>query len=180
MTGKNAIMVAVAGAALLIGMPAWAHDPGLSRCLAISDKEARLTCYDTIARTEQSAAVPGRAPGSEAAAAGPAPATPAPVPAIAPNPRAEFGFGAAEREERRAVDQRQIDEIIVRVKEAREVGAGYWQFVMDDGSIWRLAETRAAFRVPRPSDQVRLIRASLGSYLLIFRNQPSLRIRRIQ
>jgi hypothetical protein len=181
-TNKSAFLIAAAGAALLAGGPAGAHDPGLARCLAIADREARLTCYDAIARAEQSAPAPDDvAPPAPATAPVPAaPARAAPAPTAVPNPRAEFGFGAAEREERRAVDQRQIDEINVAVKEAREVGAGYWQFVMDDGSTWRLAETRTSYRIPRPGDQVKLRRASLGSYLLVFRNQPSLRIRRVQ
>jgi hypothetical protein len=195
-TGKNLILIAAAGTVVMVGGPAWAHDPGLSRCLAMADKEARLSCYDGIARAEQNAAaqgasgqgtpgqgatVPAPPPRSEAAAAAttiPAPAAAAAAPT--PDPRAEFGFGAAEREERRAVNQRQIDEVVVRVKEAREVGAGYWQFVMDDGTIWRLAETRSSYRMPRPNDEVKLLRASLGSYLLVFRNQQSLRIRRIE
>jgi len=176
---KSAIMIAAAGASLLLGGPARAHDPGLGRCLAMADKEARLACYDAIARAEQSTPAATRPAPSDTAAA-PAVAAAASAPAAVPNPRAEFGFGAAEREERRAVDQRQIDEVVVRVTEARQVGAGYWQFVMDDGSAWRLAETRSAYRMPRPGDEVKLRRASLGSYLLVFRSQQSLRIRRIE
>lgn len=177
MTGRTTFSIAAAAAALVAGAPAWAHDPGLGRCLAVADRDARLDCYDAIARAEQSAPAASRATPPQAAAA---PArTPAP-PAATPDPRAEFGFGAAEREQRRAVEQRQIDEIDVQVKEAREVGAGYWQFVMDDGSVWRLAETRSSYRMPRANDRVKLVRASLGSYLLVFRNQASLRIRRLE
>jgi len=172
MAVRRAIVIAGAGTIFCLPAPALAHDPGLARCLAIADRDARLSCYDAIARAEQGAAASAR-PAPPAATASPGMAAPA------PNPRAEFGFGAAEREERRAVEQRPIDEITVRVKEAREVGAGYWQFVMDDGSIWRLAETRSSYRMPRANDDVKLVRASLGSYLLVFRNQASLRIRRI-
>ena len=174
-------MIAAAAIAVLAAVPAWAHDPGLGRCLAMPDRDARLACYDTIARAEQgSAAEQGAATGAPSVGAGAA-TSPPPAAAVAlPSPRQEFGFGAAEREERRAAPQRQIDEIVVRVTEAREVGAGYWQFVMDDGSVWRLAEVRRSFRAPRPNDEVKLERASLGSYLLLFRNQPSMRIKRIQ
>jgi hypothetical protein len=174
--GRRALTIAAAAIPALAASPAWAHDPGLGRCLAMPDRDARLACYDNIARAEQGAAATG-APPTRADAVASAPAAPA---ATLPSPREEFGFGAAEREQRRAEPQRQIDEVAMRVKEAREVGAGYWQFVMDDGSIWRLAEVRRSFRAPRPNEEVRIERASLGSYLLLFRNQPSMRIKRIQ
>lgn len=177
MTGTRGIAIATAGAALWLSAAGWAQDPGLARCLAMADKEARLSCYDAVARADQGAAAAAKPRGGTAPAVA---AVPSVVAAPIPAPRAEFGFGAAEREERRASTQKQLDEVAVRVTAAREVGAGYWQFEMDDGSLWRLSEVRAAYRVPRPQDEVRLLRASLGSYLLLFRNQPTLRIKRIR
>lgn len=186
-----AILLAASG---MSASPALAQDSGLARCLAIAEIAARVACYDAIARAEQAGQAP--APPAAVAPAPPAPAavaptapapaaTPALVPPVAaaatpePTRREEFGLSAAAREEKKPVEERQLNEITAVVASARTIGAGYWQFAMRDGSVWRLTETRASFRAPEPGDTVVLRRASLGSYLLDADSQPSIRVKRV-
>lgn len=160
-----------------------AQESELGICLGIIDVAERVKCYDAIARAEQARAAPR-------AAASPAPPVPAPMaPAAAGQPlqggqdaaapRAEFGLSAAQRESLRPAEERQLDEISAVVSSSQRIGAGYWQFVMRDGAVWRLMENRTRFRAPSPGDKVTIRRGSLGSYFLDADGQPTLRIKRI-
>jgi len=148
----------------------------LAACLAIPEIDERVACYDAIARTEQS-------PQSDIRPTPEAPSTSHsvdPTASSGPTPRAEFGFSAAERDQRRPVEQQPLEQLAVRVSLARVVGPGYWQFTMDDGSIWQLAEVRRAFRPPNSGDATVIRRGSLGSYFLDVDGQPGMRIKRLK
>ncbi len=183
------------GAAVLLAglaaLPAQAQESDLARCLAIADMAERVRCYDTLAQAEQdraqgdaaSAAAQGDvATASAASSAAPAsrPAAPAaPTTPAAANPRDDFGLSAAEREVRRPTEQRQLGSIRTTISSARTVGAGYWQFATEEGSVWRMTEVRRSFRPPAAGDEVIIRRGTLGSYYIDVDNQPALPIRRV-
>jgi hypothetical protein len=184
----------LASAAAVPAPSAAAQRSELARCLAIADIAERVRCYDALARAEQGHDAESSAPAAEQSAspepapvtsAPPAPPSPAPV-AAAPPPapaaaaqREEFGLSPAAIESRRPTQDRQLDEISTTIASARTVGAGYWQFVTDEGAVWRLTEVRRSFRPPEPGDDVVIRRGTLGSYYLDVDDQPALPIRRV-
>lgn len=181
-TGANAVhltlnrllMPAVAILAVLNAAPGSAQEGKLSSCLAILDVNARVACYDALARAEQSAQsnIREEPRPPNATTAGPkAPSN--------PTPRADFGLSAAERDQRRPVAQQQLESLAVQVSSARRVGPGYWRFAMDDGSTWQLTEILRTFRPPSSGDAAIITRGSLGSYLLHADGQPGIRIKRL-
>ena len=155
--------------------PAFAQEVGLSRCLAIADVAERVACYDAIAQAEQ------RASGSSAGALSqPAPAPTAPTD-VEPAPSSEenFGLSAARVEAIRPAQDRAPDSVEYAVTSAEIVGAGYWQFVTEEGPVWRLAARSRAFRAPRRGDTFTVRKGRLGSFYLESDRQPSIRVVRI-
>lgn len=168
------------GAALMVAsatMPAgnaWAQDRDLEICLAIPDIASRVGCYDAVARARSEQG--RRSAGAPVAAAAPAPA-PA---AIVRDPQRDFGLSEARRETQRPIEEQVPDSITAVVASGRIVGAGYWEFVMTDNSIWRLAEVRRTFRSPAAGDEVTIKQGAMNSYHLRVGNQPALRAIRIK
>jgi hypothetical protein len=151
----------------------YAQDSRLAACLAIPEMAARVACYDAIARDDAArGATPRQQPNPRVQSRAPV-ATPA-------NPREEFGLNAAERESRRPTEQQQLERLTFRVASARPVSAGYWQFTMDDGSVWQLTEVRRAFRPAKPGSTVEVRRAALGSYFLLTGGQEAMRVKRLK
>jgi len=169
--------LAAALALLGSGSAATAQGTDLRQCLTIPDIQERVKCYDALAEAQVRAA-PSPA---EPQASSPVPPVPPPArQAAAPStPRAEFGRSAAQREEQLPEGQRQLERVTGAIASARVVGAGYWEFTMADGSVWRLAEVRRSFRPPRRGDEVEIRRGSLGAYYLDAGGQPSIRIQRV-
>lgn len=169
-----------AGAFLLLcaalhASPAGARDTDLQRCLQIADIAQRVACYDAIARAQQAGGENPAPPASGSAAVQTSTSA-----APAASPRAEFGLSEARREEARAPEMRQLNEIETELVSIESVGAGYWQFATTDGAIWRLAEASRTFRPPRAGDSVRIRSGRLGSFYLEADRQPSMRIVRIK
>jgi len=158
----------------LCASPVSAQDADLQPCLQIADITERVACYDAIARAQagRRASTPpqsGTAAQAPAAAASPA-----------SGPREEFGLSEARREEARAPEMRQLNEIEAELVSIESVGAGYWQFATADGAIWRLAEIRRSFRLPRAGDSIRIRAGRLGSFYLEADRQPSIRVVRVR
>lgn len=168
--------LAAALALLGSGSAATAQGTDLRQCLAIPDIQERVKCYDALAEAQVRAAPSPAQPQASSPVPPPPPARQAAAPS---NPRAEFGRSAAQREEQLPEEQRQLDRVTEAIASARIVGAGYWEFTLTDGSVWRLAEVRRSFRPPRRGDQVEIRRGSLGAYYLDAGGQPSIRIQRV-
>jgi hypothetical protein len=167
-------MPAAAILAAMNAAPGSAQAGKLSSCLSILDINARVACYDALARAELSAQTNTReeaTPPNEATAGPEAPSN--------PTPQADFGLNAAERDRRRPVEQQQLESLAVQVSSARRVGPGYWRFTMEDGSTWQLAEVLRTFRPPSSGDSAIITRGALGSYLLHADGQPAIRIKRL-
>ncbi|MEO0063031.1 MAG: hypothetical protein RLZZ08_1591 [Pseudomonadota bacterium] len=163
-------------AAVLPVGSAMAQGADITSCLGIAGVEARVACYDAIARAQQAAQVPAAPVGVRPVASAPAQAQ-AQAPAAA-TPQADFGFNAAERESRRPDLPRQLEEISPVVASVRVVGANYLLFTMRDGSVWQAEESRRAFRSPKAGDAVLVERGSLGAYYLTAGKQPRIRVKR--
>lgn len=145
----------------------------LATCARIGKKDARLECYDSIAR----AAGQGSYSSSFGLSAGAAPAPSAP-----PAPGAPTGFGSeqvARPVSERAAENGQ-DELTATVSSARDNGLGMWQIGLSDGASWRMTERVANFRPPAPNESVTIRKGALGSYLMQVGRQAAVRVARVR
>lgn len=72
----------------------------------------------------------------------------------------------------------EIDSIDSTLQSAALVGEGRWVFHLADGSVWRQIDSERARFENRPGQQVRIRKASLGSFLLTVGNSRAVRVRR--
>lgn len=151
----------------------------LAVCARISKKDARLECYDSIARAAGEGAYTSGF-GASSMRTPPAPATPAPT--SPPGPAGGAGFGAEQiarpLSERRADDG--ANEIDVAVVSARDNGLSMWQFSLADGAVWRMTERSVNFRPPAPNETVTIRKGALGSYLMQVGKQAAVRVERVR
>lgn len=195
---------------LLFGLLAANVDPtALATCTTIDDDRQRLNCYDALLRPA-GPAVPGdaavapvvdaagsgvavaAAPAAAApvaaapAAAGPVPAAAGPVPAAAAaapvNPVEEFGLSAEQRLAKQQPVQapKEMDSIEARVAVVRQLRNNRFALILENDQIWMQVEptSRQRFFV---GDQIRIRRASLGSFLATGPNTGgAIRVRRAE
>jgi hypothetical protein len=153
----------------------------LARCAVIAAADARLACYDDLARAQ--AAPPQRpaqvaAAPSAAAVAPTPPRTPSPptsaAPAAAPVPAtpAEGSFGLMPH----PAPVQTPNAIQAVVRRVFTDPQGSVSVLLDNGQSWSLNELNAPVK---PGDSVTLKRASLGSFLLVA-DHRSYRARRLK
>ncbi len=149
-------------------------------CARISKKDARLECYDQVARDAASGQLQRSGPVASAPpaswAAPPAASAQAPVQQAAPPPAASFGAPPA-RGNAGASDP---DSIRVEVASSTDNGLGQWRIRLTDGAIWQMTERDSMFRPPAPREVVSIRKAAMGSFLMEVGKQGSVRVRRIQ
>lgn len=146
----------------------------LRNCAQIDDATARLACYDNNIR---SAGGEGRnsVPGEMARPRG---GSGAPLDTGGPS-----GFG---REDIRSPDRfetpaGEMEELRARVSEVTERQRGIFLVTLEDGAQWLFTDSVPfSYRPPRPGDRVEIDRAALGSFLLTFDRQASVRVRRVR
>jgi len=172
-------------AAMGLGAPALAAiDPidAIGVCARISKKDARLECFDQVARDAASgqlqrgaplASGPALAPAPQSWAAPPAPAAQAPRAPAAP--AATFGADAL-----RGSGSGDPDSIRAEVTSSTDNGLGQWRIRLADGAIWQMTERVAQFRPPAPREVVSIRKAAMGSFLMNVGQQGSVRVRRVQ
>lgn len=185
---------------LLFGLLAANVDPtALATCTTIDDDRQRLNCYDALLRPA-GPAVPGDAAvapvvdaagsgvavAAAPAAAGPVPAAAGPVPAAAAaapvNPVEEFGLSAEQRLAKQQPVQapKEMDSIEARVAVVRQLRNNRFALILENDQIWMQVEptSRQRFFV---GDQIRIRRASLGSFLATGPNTGgAIRVRRAE
>ena len=184
--GSGAVFLASAAAILAGASPATAQVADdvvlniMRECAKIDDPTARLACYDNNIRAGgfdgRRPLVPGE--GGRIAGSG------------APNQGgSEYGpqgFGAESvrtPERFESYEQRGLgpDEITARITAVREREPGIYLITLEGGAQWLFTNTAPrGFRPPQRGDTVEVMRASLGSFLLRFDNQTSIRVRRIR
>ena len=157
--------------ALAAAGPLSAQEPGtaadrvtlniLRECAKIADTPARVACYDrNIGVTVAQAAAPLPAAPRDAA------------------PAAQFGANQLPAPQRPA--EQRIDRITATVTAASQQAPGIWLLTLADGTQWQLVDAAgASFDPPRKGSQIEIAAATLGSYILRYRGQTGLRIRRV-
>jgi len=188
--GRLMLGAAVLGLGLA-NMPAHAQGSlpdQLAVCARIGKKDARLECFDSIAR----AASQGSYTSSFGASSMPTPPPPAPPragPAAPPPPPAGAAaaavgttFGAEQIA--KPIAGREKDEgdneLAMAVASSRDNGIGMWQFSLTDGAIWRMTERSSNFRPPAPNETVTIRKGAMGSYLMQVGKQASVRVERVR
>jgi hypothetical protein len=154
---------------LLLWSMTGASDP-LAQCRAVADATARLACYDAIPVAAASAPEPLQAaPPVVAATATAAAAAPA-----APSPEEMFGRTSTEV---RQATRTELEELTASVTAVQVNYGGKLLVQLDNGQVWSQVDTASLSL--RPGSQVRIRRASLGSYMLTeVGHSRSIRVRR--
>jgi hypothetical protein len=136
----------------------------LGECRKIADPGGRTACYDAIPLGEP---------------AQPAPA--APPLASRPEQPAGTGFGSNQLPRAPAAGEREPERISAQVSQAVERQPGIYLQTLADGTQWEFVDSAPArYDPPRSGSSVEIIRASMGSYLLRYAGQRSVRARRVR
>jgi len=179
-----AVLLAGTGAALLGALPASAQVSDevtlniMRECAKIDDPTSRLACYDNNIRA---GGFDGRRPVVPSAAnrvqgGG----------AVNAEDSSPQGFGSASiKDESRFQSYSQrtggVDEIEARITDVRRREPGVYLLTLEGGAQWLFSDSVSTdFGVPRKGDTVRLSRAALGSFLMRFDDQKSVRVRRVK
>lgn len=138
----------------------------VTACRAIADNAARLGCYDAAVGALESAERQGEVVIMDRAQIGQA-------------RRQLFGFdlpamprvfgpeGAAE-----------INSIETTLQGATQTSDSHWVFRLADGGVWRQIDSERVRFQNRPGQEVRVRKASLGSFLLTVGDSRAVRVRR--
>lgn len=138
----------------------------LTACRAVADNAARLACYDAATAALDTAQQQGELVVIDRAA-------------VNQTRRDLFGFdlptlprlfGNAQTQE--------LDSIETTLQGASQAGEGRWVFRLADGSSWRQIDSDPVRFQNRAGQEVRVRKASLGSFLLTVGNSRAVRVRR--
>jgi hypothetical protein len=149
----------------------------MRECAKIDDPSARLACYDNNIRSAGGRpTVPGQ--GGRVSGGG------APLAGRGGNGLQGFGAESVRSQERfQSAEQRGLgpDAISARILAVRQREPGIYLVTLEGGAQWLFSESVAKdFSPPRKGDTVDISRAALGSFLMRFDNQESVRVRRIK
>lgn len=148
-----------------VSTAAWGDDPGLRRCRAIPEAQARLACYDALPLAAQASAVPAPAAGLPKAPAGVA----ARVPASA---EAQFGLAPKPSEELPAIESH-IPGLFEGWRPSERIR-------LANGQVWQVVDESSSM-LQRRDPKVSVRRGALGAfYLDIEGDNRSPRVRRVQ
>lgn len=180
----KAITAALAAGAACLAVPATAQDASADRvtlnilreCARIADVMARVTCYDRNVGVEVAQPSAPQAPTGFGANQLPQPPAPRALPAETPG-----GFGANQLPQPESERSRRLDTLSAKVAAAVERTPGIWLITLEDGAQWQFVDAAPrSFDPPRKGSTIEFSAASMGSYLMQFRGQPGLRIRRVR
>lgn len=140
---------------------------GLVRCRALADDSARLRCFDSAAAALQQAAenrdlvVVDRKQIREAK-------------------RGLFGLDIPDFNPfgRGGDDGVEIKSIESTVRSAVQDGDGRWVVTLEDNSTWAQTDNYPFAVNPKRGHKVKIVKASMGSYMMRVNNQPGVRARR--
>ncbi|QZH74698.1 MAG: hypothetical protein JY451_13720 [Erythrobacter sp.] len=147
----------------------------LRNCAQIDDATARLACYDNNIRSADGSSMRTSVPGSmdSPAASGGAP--------LANTGASGFGRENIRGPERFQTPAGELEQIRARVSSVTERQRGVYLVTLEDGAQWLFAESVPfAYRPPRVGESVEIDRGALGSFLLTYDSQSSVRVRRVQ
>jgi hypothetical protein len=176
-------MAAPASAAMDVG-------DAMSLCSRITKADARIECYDQVARDaaaglfQKGGTAAPQAP-AQAPMAASQPSWASPPAAILPAQQQRgqagappaSGFGA---EALRGASNGGPDSIKTEVTSSTDNGLEQWRIRLSDGAIWQMTERVPQFRPPAPREVVTIKKGALGGFLMDVGSQASVRVRRIQ
>ena len=177
------ILGAAVTSVAMASLPAFAQGSlpdQLAVCARIGKKDARLECYDSIARAAaQGSYTPSFGASSIRTPQGASPPPPPPPPGA---PAASTGFGAEQIDRPIAARPQGTgeNEVVVAVASARDNGLGMWTIHLADGAVWRMTERVSDFRPPMPQETVTIRKGALGSYLMQVGRQAAVRVERVR
>ncbi|RYG15271.1 MAG: hypothetical protein EON96_10910 [Caulobacteraceae bacterium] len=138
----------------------------LVACRDIADGAARLACYDAAAGVIDSAERQGELVVIDRAQAD-------------ETRRQLFGFSVPTLPRLFGTDgQAEIDAVETTLQSASLVGEGRWVFRLADGAVWRQIDSEPVRFQNRAGQEVRVRKASLGSFLLTVGGSRAVRVRR--
>ena len=179
MTDHRAMALALAGLILAAPVPASAQisdDIVLSimrQCARIDDATARLACYDNNIRAEDGASRPaaGRTTVPQGGAGAP----------VAANSPSGFGRESVRTTTRFETPEGQLSGITARITDVAQREPGVYLITLSDGAQWVFTESMPfSYRPPREGSSVSIDRAAMGSFLMRFDDQESVRVRRVR
>jgi hypothetical protein len=134
-------------------------------CVAVIDDAARLACYDEAF---------GKREASPPAVSADTARSSAPAPEIAAT--AQFGFTAAQVEERAGTTQDELTAVVTHIDKRP---TGELIATLDNGQVWVQREVSSRVRLKK-DDKVGIRRAALGSYFLTTPDGVVTRVKRIE
>lgn len=158
-------------AAILILAPASIHaqadDRGLANlmheCRRFTDTGMRMACYDGIALDEEEPQTQGASP-----------------PVADGERRAGTGLGSNQLP-RTPVPDPGPAQASARVARAIERQPGIYLLTLEDETQWQFVDAApTAYDPPRAGSSIEIIRAAMGSYLIRYAGQRSVRARRVR
>jgi len=129
----------------------------VQQCRSISDRDARLACFDKAST---------------------------PIPLVAAPPRVQSPDRADTPERQRASRSTRAQAApppesalgAAHLVSLREGTPGQWQFTLDNGSRWRMIEGKSAMDLPKRGATITVRHTALGGYLLDWGTSVSVRV----
>lgn len=141
----------------------------VTACRALADSAARLSCYDAAVAALDAAEREGEVVVVDRAQ-------------VRESRRALFGFDLPSLPALGRVERAEdaISSVETTLSRATRGGDGKWVFHLADGSTWRQSDSESVFFPNREGTQVRVRRASMGSFMMTLAGSRAVRVRRDQ
>lgn len=160
MTARLILVMAMAGVSCAGPAAATENPAELGICRAESDDARRLACYDRLG-----------------AAKPPPPAAPEPQ-----TPEERFGYRDVRSQQEREAELKNPDRkqaLVAKVTEIILQPNGTYIIRLDNGQVWRQTSTESFFRL-EVGDDVKIMPAAMGTFLLANPGGRSARVRRVE
>jgi hypothetical protein len=142
----------------------------MAECAGIEEVGARAACYDKTleaARLIDAAPVRGAEPRASA-------------PATVERPPSGFGSQSL-RKPAPVRESRSAGEVEAVVRAAQRTEPGMYLLTLEDGAQWRFVEAvPLSYDPPRAGSEIELRSGSLGSFLMRYADQRSIRVQRVR
>jgi hypothetical protein len=142
----------------------------MGECAGIEDIGARAACYD---KTVEAAQLIDAARAGQSVPRAPAPAT-------AERPASGFGSQSLRKPEP-ARESRSSEQVEALVRAAQRTEPGIYLLTLEDGAQWRFVDAvPPSYDPPRAGSEIELRSGSLGSFLMRYADQRSIRVQRVR
>ena len=140
----------------------------LANCRLQSDDAARLRCYDSAAAALTEATSRGSIVVVDQED-------------VRKTRRSLFGFSLPKipffSGDRSAGETQ--EEITAKIASAGPIGYGKWRIKLEDGALWETTEASGSVSDPRPGNEVKIKRGTLGGFMMRVAGQRALRAKRV-